>query len=100
PCRRRSRSRLALGSVDAPRRALPRAARRLRRAARRAGHALRGRRGRVLTPCRRHSIVMTAARDLELYLVRHAPAAERGPGWPEDEARPLTSDGAAKFRKA
>jgi phosphohistidine phosphatase len=43
---------------------------------------------------------MTAARDLELYLVRHAPAAERGPGWPEDEARPLTSDGAAKFRKA
>src|SRR5262245_61528459 len=43
---------------------------------------------------------MTVARDLELYLVRHAPAAERGPEWPDDEARPLTPDGASKFRKA
>jgi phosphohistidine phosphatase len=43
---------------------------------------------------------MSAATELELYLVRHASAAERGPGWPEDEARPLTSEGAAKFRKA
>jgi phosphohistidine phosphatase len=43
---------------------------------------------------------MSPDTELELYLVRHAPAAERGPGWPEDEARPLTSDGAAKFRKA
>jgi len=43
---------------------------------------------------------MTVARDLELYLVRHAPAAERGPDWPDDDVRPLTPDGAAKFRKA
>jgi phosphohistidine phosphatase len=43
---------------------------------------------------------MTVARDLELYLVRHAPAAERGSEWPEDAVRPLTPDGAAKFRKA
>ncbi len=43
---------------------------------------------------------MTVARDLELYLVRHAPAAERGPEWPDDGVRPLTPDGAAKFRKA
>ena len=27
---------------------------------------------------------MSAATKLELYLVRHASAAERGPGWPED----------------
>ena len=27
---------------------------------------------------------MTVARDLELYLVRHAPAAQRGPDWPDD----------------
>ena len=37
---------------------------------------------------------MSVARDLELYLVRHAPAAERGPDWPDDDARPLTPDGA------
>ena len=42
---------------------------------------------------------MTVARDLELYLVRHAAAAERGPDWPDDTVRPLTPDGAAKFRK-
>jgi len=43
---------------------------------------------------------MSVARDLELYLVRHAPAAERGPEWPDDSARPLTPGGAAKFGKA
>jgi phosphohistidine phosphatase len=43
---------------------------------------------------------MTVARDIELYLVRHAPAAERGPEWPDDTVRPLTPEGAAKFRKA
>ena len=43
---------------------------------------------------------MPTLRDLELYLVRHAIAAERGPDWPDDAARPLTPDGAAKFRKA
>ncbi|HEX7086719.1 MAG TPA: histidine phosphatase family protein [Vicinamibacterales bacterium] len=43
---------------------------------------------------------MAALRDLELYLIRHAIAAERGPDWPDDAARPLTPAGAAKFRKA
>ncbi len=42
---------------------------------------------------------MSVARDLELYLIRHAAAAERGPDWPDDTVRPLTPDGAAKFRK-
>jgi phosphohistidine phosphatase len=42
---------------------------------------------------------MTTLRDLELYLIRHAVAAERGPKWPDDTMRPLTPDGAAKFRK-
>jgi len=37
--------------------------------------------------------------DLELYLVRHAVAADRGSAWPDDTIRPLTPDGAAKFRK-
>ena len=36
---------------------------------------------------------------LELYLVRHAIAADRGSDYPDDSKRPLTSDGAAKFRK-
>jgi phosphohistidine phosphatase len=43
---------------------------------------------------------MNVARDIELYLVRHAAAADRGPEWPDDTVRPLTPDGAAKFRKA
>ena len=43
---------------------------------------------------------MTVARDLEIYLVRHAVAAERGPDWPDDTMRPLTPDGAERFRKA
>ena len=42
---------------------------------------------------------MTTLRDLELYLVRHAVAAERGSEWPDDTVRPLTPDGASKFRK-
>ncbi len=36
---------------------------------------------------------MTVARDLEIYLVRHAVAAERGPDWPDDTMRPLTPTG-------
>ena len=36
---------------------------------------------------------------LELYLVRHAIAAERGADYPDDSKRPLTSDGIARFRK-
>lgn len=38
--------------------------------------------------------------DIELYLIRHAAAAVRGSAWPDDTVRPLTPDGAAKFRKA
>lgn len=36
----------------------------------------------------------------ELYLVRHAIAAERGPEWPDDDLRPLTDRGRARFEKA
>ena len=37
---------------------------------------------------------------LELYLVRHAIAAERGPDFPDDDKRPLTSEGEDSFRRA
>jgi len=36
-------------------------------------------------------------RPCELYLVRHAIAAERGDAWPDDAKRPLTADGASRF---
>jgi phosphohistidine phosphatase len=36
---------------------------------------------------------------LELYLIRHGVAEERGPEWPDDSKRPLTPDGLAKLRK-
>jgi len=36
----------------------------------------------------------------EIYLVRHAIAAERGEDWPEDDKRPLTERGAARFKEA
>ena len=36
---------------------------------------------------------------LELYLVRHAIAADRGSDYPDDSKRPLTSAGIARFRK-
>jgi phosphohistidine phosphatase len=39
------------------------------------------------------------ARRVELYLVRHAIAEERGPKWPDDTERPLTSKGKARFRE-
>jgi phosphohistidine phosphatase len=35
----------------------------------------------------------------ELYLVRHAIAAERGPEWPDDTTRPLTERGIARFKE-
>ena len=38
--------------------------------------------------------------SLELYLVRHAVAEERGPKYPNDDLRPLTADGIAKWRKS
>ena len=36
---------------------------------------------------------------LELYLIRHGLAGDRGPEWPDDSKRPLTADGLAKLRK-
>jgi phosphohistidine phosphatase len=36
---------------------------------------------------------------LELYLVRHGLAAERGEEYPDDSKRPLTSEGIARLRK-
>src|SRR5262245_15233538 len=35
----------------------------------------------------------------ELYLVRHAIAAERGDEWPDDAKRPLTKRGIRRFRE-
>ena len=35
----------------------------------------------------------------ELYLVRHAIAAERGDDWPDDDTRPLTEHGIARFKE-
>ena len=39
------------------------------------------------------------AATIELYLVRHAIAAERGPEWPDDTKRPLTHKGIARMRQ-
>lgn len=40
------------------------------------------------------------ASPAELYLVRHAIAAERGEDWPDDDKRPLTARGVARFKEA
>jgi phosphohistidine phosphatase len=37
---------------------------------------------------------------IELYLVRHAIAAERGPAYPDDRLRPLTPEGRRRFKTA
>jgi phosphohistidine phosphatase len=37
---------------------------------------------------------------LEIYLVRHAIAAERGPKYPDDRRRPLTPAGIRRFKEA
>jgi phosphohistidine phosphatase len=37
---------------------------------------------------------------VELYLIRHAIAEERGDKWPDDTKRPLSDDGAARMKKA
>jgi phosphohistidine phosphatase len=42
---------------------------------------------------------MSVPRDLEVYLVRHAPAGERGPEWPDDTLRPLSAEGRKSFQK-
>lgn len=36
---------------------------------------------------------------VELYIVRHAIAAERGPAWPDDTRRPLTERGVERFKE-
>jgi phosphohistidine phosphatase len=38
--------------------------------------------------------------SIELYLIRHAIAEERGDKWPDDAKRPLTLEGTARMRKA
>jgi phosphohistidine phosphatase len=40
------------------------------------------------------------AATTSLYLVRHAIAAERGPNYPDDRERPLTTEGIARFKRA
>ena len=40
------------------------------------------------------------AAQIELYLVRHAIAAERGPKYPDDRLRPLTPAGTKQFSKS
>lgn len=40
------------------------------------------------------------AAQIELYLVRHAIAAERGPKYPDDRLRPLTPSGSKQFAKS
>lgn len=35
----------------------------------------------------------------QLYLIRHAIAAERGADWPDDDKRPLTERGIARFKE-
>lgn len=40
------------------------------------------------------------AATFELYLVRHAIAAERGSNYPDDRERPLTSEGITRFKHA
>jgi len=37
---------------------------------------------------------------LELYLIRHGVAEERGDDWPDDSKRPLTPDGISRLRKS
>jgi phosphohistidine phosphatase len=39
------------------------------------------------------------AATFELYIVRHAIAAERGPNYPDDRERPLTSEGIVRFKQ-
>ena len=40
------------------------------------------------------------AATIELYLVRHAIAAERGPKYPDDRLRPLTNEGRKRFEQS
>src|SRR5688572_16178710 len=87
------------GAGGPRRRPMPRAARRVHDRPPQLHRASRGNRVDRASRERGLPTQMTTLRDLELYLVRHAVAAERGGDWPDDTARPLTPDGAAKFRK-
>ncbi|MBI2828644.1 MAG: phosphohistidine phosphatase SixA [Acidobacteria bacterium] len=40
------------------------------------------------------------ATPAEIYLVRHAIAAQRGEEWPDDDKRPLTARGVARFKES
>ena len=40
----------------------------------------------------------TSPPPCELYIVRHAIAAERGDEWPDDDKRPLTEKGVVRFK--
>lgn len=40
------------------------------------------------------------AATIELFLLRHAIAAERGPNYPDDRERPLTTEGITRFKLA
>ena len=40
----------------------------------------------------------TSPPPCELYIVRHAIAAERGEAWPDDDKRPLTEKGIVRFK--
>jgi phosphohistidine phosphatase len=42
----------------------------------------------------------TAMPPCELYIVRHAIAAERGEEWPDDRRRPLTERGISRFKES
>ena len=61
--------------------------------------------GRLPTPCAGRDASRPGALGLEwrmpceLYLVRHAIAAERGDEWPDDTKRPLTERGISRFKE-
>ena len=46
------------------------------------------------------SAALTPHASSEIYLVRHAIAAERGDDWPDDTKRPLTEQGISRFKEA
>ena len=50
-------------------------------------------------PASRCLMAHTSMPPCELYLVRHAIAAERGEDWPDDDKRPLTEKGIARFKE-
>ena len=52
------------------------------------------------TICPRHVRPFTdVASSIELYLIRHGVAAERGPAWPDDTKRPLVQKGVTRLRR-